>query len=1006
MATNSCRQLFKIEHIMNCRPSLYYVLLLLLLSHSVSAQQQSAIDGIYSATPEDSVRHFDIPTGMEIELVASEPQVIDPVAIRFDEHGRMWVVEMNDYPSGNGVSRVKVLEDLDSDGTFETAHVFADDLVFATGIQPWKGGVIVTLAGQVVYFEDTDGDHQADQHEVWYSGFAEDNQQLRANHPRFGIDQKIYVANGLRGGVVTNPRVPDSVPLNISGMDFMFDPVTGEYQTVSGNGQYGLTFDDIGNRYVCSNRNPAMRIMIEDRYIKRYPSVPVVSVKKDVVNAGQDSAIYPLTKFWTTSNLHEGQFTAACGVMVYRGHRLPWLKDAILTCDPTGNLIHAEKIQSSSSDNSRYNYYGSYYYGTPTPQREFLASKDHWFRAVSMRTGPDGCLYVVDMHRAVIEHPQWVPQELKDRKDARSGDDKGRIYRLKPINGRLEPKWNWSIGNHSTEELVLLLEHQNSWQRDTAFRLLAEQKSEEAVGFLGRLLNYSREPVARVLALRLLHGWDKLEPAQIMTAASHYDRRMRVHACIVLEEHWMGTTEQQTLARKLLTDRESAVRFQAILSFGDKVKHDSPTWNGLVQAVIKDEYTTQAYLMASADDIGKVVTTTLQRVSPTGVTAEQQAENVFRLYGLAARSMTPEQRTVALQWIAELPTWANEQEIAIGDVRAARAMLENFESKQVDWRSQVELLPDQQKTSFNVLWMLSRQWINDKETSEQLKREALQLLALGRDADFLLKLFSKPEYAHYHVDILGLLHFEKDPVVWSNIISRFPSMAPAVKRAMIDVVLRNLNRTKQLLTELEMETISVNEIDATRMSRLTGSSNAEVANRAKALQATTVNADREAVLAEYKAVLELEAFPREGEKIFRQNCATCHRIGEIGNQVAPDISDSRTRQPLQLLTDILQPNKAIDNNYMHYSVLTKDGQILDGIITEETSSQITLMQPERKILPVLRTEIDEVQSRGVSLMPEGLEKKINHQQMADLISFIKNWRYLDGRTPLAKPLNE
>ncbi|MEC9095504.1 MAG: PVC-type heme-binding CxxCH protein, partial [Planctomycetota bacterium] len=858
------------------------------------------------------MKFFDIPTGMEIELVAAEPQIIDPIAIRFDAQGRMWVVEMNDYPSGTGVSRVKLLEDLDSDGTFETAHLFADDLVFATGLQPWKDGVIVTMAGQVAYLKDTDGDHQADQREVWYSGFAQDNQQLRANHPRLGVDQRVYVANGLRGGIVQNVRQPDSKPLNISGMDFMFDPETGACETVSGNGQYGLTFDDIGNRYVCSNRNPAMRIMIEDRYIKRYPSVPVLSVKKDVVKAGQDSAIYPLTRFWTTSNLHEGQFTAACGVMLYRGHQLPWLKDAILTCDPTGNLIHAEKIQSTSTDNSRYNEYGPYYYGTPTPEREFLASKDHWFRAVSMRTGPDGCLYIVDMHRAVIEHPQWVPDELKDRKDARSGDDKGRIYRLKPTNARLEPKWNWSIENHSVEELVLLLEHQNSWQRDTAMRLLAEQRPEEAVGLLGRLLNYSREPVARVLALRLLHGWDKLEDAQIMTAASHYDRRLRVNACIVLEDHWSNTPQQQTLARKLLTDRESAVRFQAIFSFGDKVKHDSPTWNGLVKTVVKDEYTTQAFLMASADDIGNVAAATLKNVLSTGVTTGEQAENVYRLYGLAARRMTPEQQSIALQWIAELPKWANEGAVAIGDVRAARAMLESFNAKKIDWRSQIEMFPEQKKVSFNVLWMLARQWINDGEAAEELKREALQLLALGQDAEFLLELFYKTDFSHYHVDILGLLHFEKDLAVWGNIISRFPSMAPAVKRALVDVVLRDLRRTQMLLTELEMKTISVNEIDATRMNKMTGSSNAEIAKRAKALQTTTVNADRAAVLADYQSALQLKPFPREGEKVFRQNCATCHRIGKIGNQVAPDISDSRTRQPLQILTDILQPNKAID----------------------------------------------------------------------------------------------
>lgn len=999
-------QPIKIEITMIRRLFHHCVFLLLCLPLSVFAQQKEATEGVYSASPADSIKHFDIPTGLEIELVASEPQVIDPIAIRFDANGRMWVVEMNDYPSGNGTSRIKLLEDLDSDGTFETAHLFADDLVFATGIQPWKEGVIVTLAGQVVYMKDTDGDHKADIQERWYSGFAEDNQQLRANHPRFGIDQKIYIANGLRGGVVKNTRDEQSKELNISGMDFMFDPVSGDFQTVTGNGQYGLTFDDIGNRFVCSNRNPAMQIMLEDRYIKKYPSVAVTSVKKDVVKSGQDSAIYPLTNFWTTSNLHEGQFTAACGVMVYRGNQLPWLKDAILTCDPTGNLIHAEKIQSSSADNSYYNYYGPFYYGTPTPEREFLASRDHWFRAVSMRTGPDGCLYIVDMHRAVIEHPQWVPEELKDRKDARSGDDKGRIYRVKPVNSRLEPKWSWSIANHTTEELVLLLEHPNSWQRDTAFRLLSEQKPENANMLLGRLLNYSREPVARVLALRLLHGWEAVEAAQVTTAANHYDRRLRVHACIVLEDLWNDNSEQKTLARKLLTDRESSVRLQAILSLGDKVKHDSPTWLTLAKTVIKDEYTTQAFLMASGDEIGSIGAAVLKNKSTTGVTQEDQAENLYRLYRSASMKMTPEEHQVALEWIAELPKWVNESEVSLGDIRAVRALLESMEARQFDWRGQVATLPEQQKVSFDVIWMLAKQWINEESASEQLKQESLRFLAFARDAESLKDLFTRAAFTHYRAQVLGLLHFEKDLSVWRELISQFPSLAPAVKRSLIDVVLRDGQRVKILLDEIEAGVISVNEIDAIRMNRLTGSGDTEIAQRAKALQASTVNADRAAVLEDYKAILELKAFPREGEKIFRQNCATCHRIGEIGNQVAPDISDSRTRQPLQLLTDILQPNKAIDNNYMHYSVITNDGKILDGIITEETSNQITLMQPERKVTTILRTDIDEVQSRGVSLMPEGLEKKINHQQMADLISFIKNWRYLDGRTPLAKPLNE
>ena len=177
---------------------------------------------------------------------------------------------------------------------------------------------------------------------------------------------------------------------------------------------------------------------------------------------------------------------------------------------------------------------------------------------------------------------------------------------------------------------------------------------------LGRLLNYSREPVARVLALRLLHGWEKLEVAQITTVANHYDRRVRVHACIVLEDTWKDTTEQQTLARKLLTDRESTVRLQAILSLGDKVKHDSATWTALARTVLKDEYTTQAFLMASGDDIGTILAATLVNKASTEIADSGQAENTYRLFHSAAKKMTAEQQAIALEWIAELPKWVNE----------------------------------------------------------------------------------------------------------------------------------------------------------------------------------------------------------------------------------------------------------------------------------------------------------------------------------------------------------
>ena len=146
--------------------------------------------------------------------------------------------------------------------------------------------------------------------------------------------------------------------------------------------------------------------------------------------------------------------------------------------------------------------------------------------------------------------------------------------------------------------------------------------------------------------------------------------------------------------------------------------------------------------------------------------------------------------------------------------------------------------------------------------------------------------------------------------------------------------------------------------------------------------------------------MKLAAKPERGRLVFEKNCATCHQIGKLGVNVGPDIADLRTKTPAQVLLDVLSPNQAIDNNYVSYTVITKDGRVETGFIAAETASSITLKQPENKTQLILRQDIEELKSNGVSLMPEGLEKNISIEQMADLISFVKNWRYLNGQVPI------
>ena len=196
---------------------------------------------------QDSLEEFRLHPDCQMELVATEPAVVDPIAMRFDEFGRMWVVEMRDYPTlqgGQPDSQIKIIEDKDGDGIYESATVFANHLMFPTGIQPWKKGVIVTLAGKVLFLADLDGDGVCDQEKTLFTGFAEQNTQLRANHPTMGPDGLIYVANGLRNGSITGGKITTS--LSINGMDFRLNPSTLVAESVTGYGQFGLTFDDAG----------------------------------------------------------------------------------------------------------------------------------------------------------------------------------------------------------------------------------------------------------------------------------------------------------------------------------------------------------------------------------------------------------------------------------------------------------------------------------------------------------------------------------------------------------------------------------------------------------------------------------------------------------------------------------------------------------------------------------------------------------------------------------------
>ena len=281
------------------------------------------------------------------------------------------------------------------------------------------------------------------------------------------------------------------------------------------------------------------------------------------------------------------------------------------------------------------------------------------------------------------------------------------------------------------------------------------------------------------------------------------------------------------------------------------------------------------------------------------------------------------------------------------------------------------------------------------------RSRAIDLLALQSDrAQAIIPLAIDDPSQAVRLKAVEALSKQTEVEPWQTLLAGFSNELPIMRRAILENILSRSDRTHWLLDEIAAGKFMTSGIGRNHIDQLLNHPDVEIKTRAEQLLGDAIPADRQKVLTDYQVVLTMEADAAHGRAVFKKNCATCHQIDEVGINVAPDISDSRSKTSQQYLTDIIDPNRAIDANYVSYLLITENGQSFSGILATNTATSITLKQAEGKMLTLRRNEIAELTSNGTSFMPEGLEKEIPHQDMADLIAFIKNWRYLDGRTPL------
>lgn len=532
----------------------------------VPAKRLIAFDVPPPKSPAEALESFRPRPGFRVELVAAEPEVVDPVAFDWDAQGRLWVVEMRDYPLGmDGKGKpggvVKMLEDADGDGRYERAVPFLEGLAYPTSVMPWRKGVLVTAAPDLIYAEDTDGDGRADVRKVLFTGFHPGNQQHHFNGFDRGLDGWIYLANGDSGGVVRSLATGREV--SISGRDVRLRPDTGEIETVSAQSQYGLRRDDWGNWFGNNNSLWLWHVTLPEHYLSRNPRLPVTSVRRVLANYAESTRVYPASASITRPNQPWAlnHVTSACCPAPYRDDLFgPEFETSVFVCEPVHNAVHREVLERDGAGLSSRRTAGE-------EQSEFLASTDNWFRPVSVKTGPDGALYVADMYRFVLEHPEWIAPETQERLDLRAGEDKGRLYRVAPEGWKRKPVPN--LERLTTRELAAALDSPNGWQRDMAMALLAERADPAAAEPLRELLSLTRAPKVRLQALATLGQLKRLSPEMLVAALGDPHPEVRREALRQSEACAAEANDALwTAVAALADDSRAEVRLQAAFSLG------------------------------------------------------------------------------------------------------------------------------------------------------------------------------------------------------------------------------------------------------------------------------------------------------------------------------------------------------------------------------------------------------------------------------------------------------
>ena len=994
-------------------------------------KSQDAADKDYSAelprlapkSPADSVKAMKLKAGFHAEIVAAEPLIRSPMAMDFDEFGRAFVVELPEYnqygsakPHGKGA--IKLLEDTNGDGRYDKATVYVDDLNYPTAVACWDGGILVGVAPDILYCKDTDGDGKADIRKKLFTGFGMDKAgEGMLNSIRWRIDNRFHIPTGLDGGEVvatgepegvsprTTPnasaanspgadalRLAKNLAINVRGQHLLLEPRAMTITATSGGGQHGMSLDDWSQRaFVCGNSEPVHLLMYDGQYLARNPYLQAPAAAINIAPEGKFTKLMRISDVepWRVLRTRlrkkglipgsdeggtpSGFFTGATGITVYRGDAWPAeYRGQLFVGEVANNLVYRARLEPNGVGLTAHR---------ADTDAEFLASTDNWFRPVQFANAPDGTLYVIDMYRELIEGAAFLAPQILKHMDASAGADKGRIYRIARDGFKFKPAPR--LGDLPTADLVKLFEHPNGWHRDTASRLVYQRQERAAIEPLRQLVMTSKSVLARVMAMYSLHALSALEPSSVIAALKLDDPKGRVHA-LRLAERFADQAEVRESALPLANDPDLRVRYQAAFTLG-AFSGDAATQSLKTLAARDgaDSWMQLAILSSVGNRRGEFLAALL---------SDHEARKTAHVRTLLSAITS---QIGAANAKDDLSVFVRQLDSLSADEKPlAEELVKSLVSKQPAVRDLLAGATGVNATAIlNAMIQDAQVVARDEKKAPADRAAAVRTLATANLAE-LKTLFSELLQSRQpqpvQAAVLETLARFDSPDVPPLVITAWPSQTPQLRATSVETLFTRPKWVVAFLDAVEKQTIARSDLDSARITLLQKHNDAEIRTRATKLFAGATLARRQEVVDAYQKSLDLKGDVDRGRTHFRKTCAACHKLEGFGESIGAELNAIRDRGTAAVLLNILDPNREVKPQFLNYVVQLDSGRTLTGMIAAETANSLTLRKPDNTSETILRVNIDELKSTGLSFMPEGLEKQLDPAAMADVLAYLNS----------------